>query len=108
MRGSGVRSGPGRRHLERADGGVGHRFTGSRGDVIRVRQGLREHGDRGAELTAAFQAAGVPNASRWAAEVMEYRPYPANDPSFAKLRGELAKYNPAAGVVDKIVATLTP
>jgi hypothetical protein len=57
------------------------------------------------ELASAFQAAGVPNAEKWAEEVAEYRPY--DEPTFAKLRKELAKYNPAPGVVDKIIATLT-
>jgi hypothetical protein len=60
-----------------------------------------------AEIQQALEAAGVPNAARWAREVEEYRPYPTNDPSFAKLRQELAKYNPAPGVVDQIVATVT-
>lgn len=60
-----------------------------------------------AELTAALQAAGVPSAANWAREVEEYRPYPTNDPNMAKLRQELAKYNPAAGVVDQIIATLS-
>jgi len=36
------------------------------------------------------------------------RPYPSDDPTFAKLRQNLAKYNPAPGVVDQIVATLVP
>ena len=57
------------------------------------------------ELATAFQAAGVPNAAKWAEEVAEYRPY--DEPTFAKLRKELAKYNPAPEVVDKIIATLT-
>ena len=60
-----------------------------------------------AELQRAFEAAGISNAARWAREVEEYRPYPTNDPSFAKLRQELAKYNPGPGVVDQIVATLS-
>lgn len=60
-----------------------------------------------AELTAAFEAAGISNASRWAREVDEYRPYPDDDPDLPKLRGELAKYNPGPGVVDAIVATLS-
>ncbi len=59
------------------------------------------------ELQAAFEAAGVTNAVRWAREVEEYRPYPTNDPSFAKLRQELAKYNPAPDVLEKILASLT-
>jgi len=59
-----------------------------------------------AELQQAFTAAGIANPDRWAREVAEYRPYPTDDPTFAKLRGELAKYNPAPGVVDQIVATL--
>jgi membrane-bound lytic murein transglycosylase B len=59
-----------------------------------------------AELTAAFQAAGIPSPDRWAQEVTEYRPYPTDDPTFAKLRSNLAKYKPAPGVVDQIVATL--
>ena len=58
------------------------------------------------ELQAAFEAAGIANAGRWAREVAEYRPYPTDDPTFAKLRGELAKYNPAPGVADQIVSVL--
>lgn len=60
-----------------------------------------------AEMQVAFEAAGISNAARWAREVEEYRPYPTNDPTFAKLRGELAKYNPGPGVVDQIIAVLT-
>jgi hypothetical protein len=60
-----------------------------------------------AELTAAFTAAGISTPDRWAREVDEYRPYATNDASFAKLRGELAKYNPAPGVVDQIISTLS-
>ena len=59
------------------------------------------------ELQAALEAAGVTNAARWAREVDEYRPYPMDDPSLAKLRQELAKYNPAPDVLEKILATLT-
>jgi hypothetical protein len=59
------------------------------------------------ELQRAFEANGIPNAARWAREVDEYRPYPTDDPSFGKLRGELAKYNPSADVLQKILASLT-
>jgi hypothetical protein len=58
-------------------------------------------------LQQAFEAAGIPNAARWAREVDEYRPYDTADPNFGKLRRELAKYNPAPGVVDRIIATLS-
>lgn len=61
-----------------------------------------------AQLQAAFEAAGISNAAQWSREVEEYRPYPTNDPDFAKLRQELAKYNPGPGIVDRIVATLVP
>ena len=57
-------------------------------------------------MATEFEAAGISSASQWAREVEEYRPYPTNDPTLAKLRGELAKYNPGPGVVDQIVATL--
>jgi hypothetical protein len=60
-----------------------------------------------AELAAAFQAAGIPSAAQWAKEVVEYRPYPTNDPTIAKLRQNLVKYNPGPGVVDSIVAALS-
>ncbi|MEO5679074.1 MAG: hypothetical protein ABIS47_05325 [Acidimicrobiales bacterium] len=40
-------------------------------------------------------------------EVEEYRPYPTDDPTFAKLKQNLAKYKPSADVVDKVVSTLT-
>ncbi len=59
-----------------------------------------------ADLEAAFTAAGVSNAKKWAHEVEEYRPYPADDPTFAKLRKSLAKYKPGEAVVDKIVSAL--
>ncbi len=59
-----------------------------------------------AEIQAALEAAGVPAAANWSREVVEYRPYAANDTTWSKLRGELAKYNPGPGVVDQIVAVL--
>jgi ABC-type glycerol-3-phosphate transport system substrate-binding protein len=37
------------------------------------------------ELQAAFEAEGITNADKWAREVAEYRPYPA-DPTWAQLR----------------------
>ena len=60
------------------------------------------------ELSEAFAAAGILNSDQWADEVAEYRPYPADDPDFTKLRTGLAKYNPSPGVVDQIVSVLTP
>jgi hypothetical protein len=60
-----------------------------------------------AQITAALASAGVPNPDRWTIEVIEYRPYAVTDTSFTKLRGQLAKYNPAVGVVDKIVSALS-
>lgn len=60
------------------------------------------------QLAAAFTAAGVQNAAKWADEVVEYRPYPADDTTFAKLRGELAKYNPAPDQLEKIIGALVP
>jgi glucose/arabinose dehydrogenase len=60
-----------------------------------------------AQLQTALEAAGVPNASRWVIEVQEYRPYPVDDPSFAKLRSQLAKYNPSADTLSRILAALS-
>ena len=60
------------------------------------------------EITAALTAAGVSNPDRWAEEVVEYRPYPADDPNLTKLRDNLAKYNPGQETVDKIVSALQP
>jgi competence protein ComEA len=57
------------------------------------------------QLQAAFEAAGVTNADRWAREVAEYRPYDA-DPTWAQLRQELGKYNIAPDVLEKIIAVL--
>ncbi len=59
------------------------------------------------ELTAAFEAAGIDQAERWAREVDEYRPYDTSDPTFASLRQELSKYNPSEEVLEAIIATLT-
>jgi len=60
-----------------------------------------------AQLQAALEAAGVPNASRWVIEVQEYRPYPNDDLSFAKLKSQLAKYNPSADTLSRILAALS-
>ena len=60
-----------------------------------------------AQLQAAFEAGGVPNASRWVIEVQEYRPYPVDDPTFAKLKSNLAKYNPSAETLSRILAALS-
>jgi competence protein ComEA len=57
------------------------------------------------ELQAAFEAAGISNADRWAREVAEYRPYP-QDPTWAQLRQELSKYNIAPDVLEKIISLL--
>jgi hypothetical protein len=60
------------------------------------------------EIAQALTAAGVSNPGRWAEEVVEYRPYPSDDPDLAKLRQNLAKYNPGEETTDKIVSALTP
>jgi hypothetical protein len=60
------------------------------------------------EIEAALAAAGVSNAGRWSHEVVEYRPYPMDDPNLQKLRDNLAKYNPGEETVDKIVSALKP
>ncbi|MFN8520094.1 MAG: hypothetical protein U0667_12040 [Chloroflexota bacterium] len=57
------------------------------------------------EIAAAFVAAGIPNADRWAREVVEYRPYEA-DPTWARLRQELGKYNIDPAVLEQIIALL--
>lgn len=56
------------------------------------------------ELAAAFQAAGIANASRWAGEVEEYRPY--TDDGWAHLRQELSKYNIDQATFDQIIGVL--
>jgi hypothetical protein len=60
------------------------------------------------EIAAALKSAGVSNPERWAEEVVEYRPYAADDANLTKLRQNLAKYNPGQETTDKIVSALTP
>src|SRR5512134_3862064 len=60
------------------------------------------------EITAALAAAGVENADAWADEVVEHRPYAADDPSMQDVRDALAEYDPPAEVLDAIVSALTP
>ncbi|GAA1255649.1 hypothetical protein GCM10009609_18580 [Pseudonocardia aurantiaca] len=60
------------------------------------------------EIAAALESAGVSNAQKWAHEVVEYRPYPADDPNLSGLRDKLAKYNPGQETTDKIVSALAP
>ncbi|MGI5492971.1 hypothetical protein [Microtetraspora malaysiensis] len=59
------------------------------------------------ELVAALHAAGVPNPDRWAHEVIEYRPYAADDTKFTSLRKNLAKHKPGEKTINKIVSALT-
>jgi hypothetical protein len=59
-------------------------------------------------IASALKVAGVPSPNRWAAEVVEYRPYAISDLGLAKLRENLAKYNPAQKTVDQIVSVLQP
>jgi hypothetical protein len=61
-----------------------------------------------AEIAAALTAAGVPNADRWAKEVTEYRPYPADDPTLQALQDNLAKYNPDPATLAGILSALQP
>jgi hypothetical protein len=60
------------------------------------------------EIAAALEDAGVSNSERWAQEVVEYRPYPTDDPDLTRLRDNLAKYNPGQETTDEIVSALTP
>lgn len=60
------------------------------------------------EIATALQAAGVSNPERWAREVVEYRPYAADDSNLTTLRDNLAKYNPGEDTVNKIVSALAP
>ncbi|MEV4245309.1 hypothetical protein AB0J63_18110 [Streptosporangium canum] len=61
-----------------------------------------------AEIAAALRTAGVSNPERWAKEVVEYRPYAADDSNLTSLRENLAKYNPGQDTVNKIVSALKP
>jgi hypothetical protein len=60
------------------------------------------------QIADALQAHGVSNPDRWADEVVEYRPYPPNDPSLGKLRQNLAKYHPSPQTMQGILDSLTP
>ncbi len=60
------------------------------------------------DIATTLKAAGVSSPKRWAAEVVEYRPYSNDDSDLVKLRQNLAKYNPGQQTVDKIVSTLRP
>ena len=60
------------------------------------------------ELTAALTAAGVENPDAWADEVIEHRPYAADDPSMQGVRDALAEYDPPPELLDALVSALTP
>ncbi|HEV7809536.1 MAG TPA: hypothetical protein VGO64_02965, partial [Candidatus Limnocylindrales bacterium] len=61
-----------------------------------------------AEIKAALTAAGVSNADKWTNEVVEYRPYPADDSNLQKLQDSLAKYNPDPETLQGILSALKP
>lgn len=86
-------------------GAVGPAVPGDPGvSTTKVSANSASEGD----IAAALKAAGVSSPKRWAAEVVEYRPYPTGDLDLAKLRQNLAKYNPGQPTVDKIVSALLP
>ena len=58
------------------------------------------------ELEAALAAAGISNPGAWAHDIEHHRPFPADDPEFAKLRRGLAEHNAAPDVVETIVGLL--
>jgi hypothetical protein len=91
-------------------GTSGSSGTGSAPDSPTTAVGTRVSANTASadEIAAALEDAGVSNAERWAEEVVEYRPYPTDDPDLTKLRDNLAKYNPGQETVDKIVSALTP
>jgi hypothetical protein len=60
------------------------------------------------ELVAAYRSAEVPNPAKWAEETVEYRPYPEDDPTFAKLHKNLAKYGPGEDTLNRNVSALRP
>ncbi len=60
------------------------------------------------EIKAALSAAGVKNASKWADEVVEYRPYPEDDPNLQKLQDNLEKYHPDPDTLQGILSALKP
>ena len=60
------------------------------------------------EVASALAAAGVPNADRWAREVVEYRPYDTSDATLQKLQDNLAKYNPDPATLAGILSALVP
>jgi hypothetical protein len=60
------------------------------------------------EIAAALTSAGVPNADRWAREVIEYRPYDTSDSTLQKLQDNLAKYNPDPTTLAGILSALVP
>ncbi|MDT7581514.1 MAG: hypothetical protein QOK35_2778 [Pseudonocardiales bacterium] len=60
------------------------------------------------EIAEALTAAGVTNPGRRAAEVVENRPYPTDDPDLTKLREKLAEDDLDNAATDRIVAALRP
>lgn len=58
------------------------------------------------QLVAAMESAGIANASKWADEIIEYRPYSTSDASLTTLKGELAKYNASTDTIAKIISML--
>ncbi len=58
------------------------------------------------ELEAALAAAGISNPGAWAHDIEHHRPFPADDPEFAKLRRGLEEHNAAPDVVETIIGLL--
>ena len=59
------------------------------------------------EMRAAFATAGILRAADWAAAIEAGRPYPADDISWAKLRGVLDKAGAPPTSVEQIIVLLS-
>ena len=59
------------------------------------------------QIAAAFEAAGISNADKWAKEVTEYGPYTADSIS-ATLTKELGKYGIDDATLKSILSVLAP
>ena len=59
-------------------------------------------------IAASLRANNVSNPEGWAQVVLQYRPYPANDPSLGKLRQALVQYKADPATIDKITNALKP
>lgn len=86
--------------------GVSLPAPASAGPAVSQRQSISSASTK--DIAATFRTNGVDDPEHWAKVVTDHQPYPADDPSLAKLRAVLEQERTDPALIQKILDLLSP